>query len=101
MPIGAQQALTSTGDELQEITVTARKTFPDEEVTERVETALHDDPYVLDTHVTITTKNGVVTLHGFVSDYWELRSMIRLARKIPGVKRVANDLELTNGAQDE
>jgi hypothetical protein len=99
--ISAQQALSSTGNELQEITVTARKTFPDEEVTERVEMALHDDPYVLDTHVTITTKNGVVTLHGFVFDYWELRSMMRLARKIPGVKRVANDLELKGGAPED
>jgi hypothetical protein len=99
--IGAQQALASTGNELQEITVTARKTFPDEEVTERVEMALHDDPYVLDTHVTITTKNGVVTLHGFVFDFWELRTMMRLARKIPGVKRVANDLELKGGAPED
>ena len=99
--ISAQQAHASTGNELQQITVTAQKTFPDEEVTERVETALHDDPYVLDTHVTITTKNGVVTLHGFVFDFWDLQAMRRLAKKIPGVKRVVNDLELKGGAPED
>ena len=99
--ISAQQARASTGDELQQITVTARKTFPDEETTQRVETALHDDPYILDTHVTITTKNGVVTLHGFVFEYWEVQTMRRLARKIPGVKRVADDLELKGGAPED
>jgi osmotically-inducible protein OsmY len=92
--IDAQQAAAPTGDELQQITVTAKKTFPDEVVTEQVATALHDDPYILDTHVTITTKNGVVTLHGLALDNWDVAQMKRLVRKMAGVRRVVNDLDV-------
>ena len=91
--IGAQQARAS-GEELQQITVTARKTFPDEEVTRRVATALHADPYILDDHVTIMTKNGVVTLRGLALDHWDVMQMKRLARKMPGVRKVVDELDV-------
>src|ERR1700675_3501964 len=38
----------------------------------RVETALRDDPYFNDTHVTVSLRNGVVVLQGFVSSEWDL-----------------------------
>ena len=79
---------------LAEITVTGRKIIPDEEVTQQVELALKLDPYVDDQHVTVTTKNGVVTIQGFVQDAWDLLALRRIAKRVAGVKRVVNDVEL-------
>jgi osmotically-inducible protein OsmY len=81
-------------NELFEITVTSRKIIPDEEVTSQVVSALHSDLYVDDAHVTVTTKNGIVTLHGFVQDAWDLLALRRIAKKVAGTKRVVNDVEL-------
>jgi osmotically-inducible protein OsmY len=72
---------------------------PDAEVQEQVETAMHSDPYFYDGHVTITVKNGVVTMRGFVFDEWDLRTAKRIARKTPGVKRVIDDLEIELGGE--
>jgi osmotically-inducible protein OsmY len=66
---------------------------------EQVETVLHDDPYFYDEHVTVTLRNGVATLQGIVFDDWDLRNAIRLARRVPGVKRVINDLEIKLGGE--
>lgn len=96
-PIAAQHAA-SGHDALQEITVTARKVAPtDAEVTAQVETALHSDRYIFSEHVTITAKNGVVTLRGIAVDYWDVIAMKRLVRRMPGVKRVVDDLDISLG----
>jgi osmotically-inducible protein OsmY len=79
---------------LAEITVTGRKITPDEEVSQQVELALKSDPYVDDRHLTVTTKNGIVTIQGFVQDAWDLLALRRIAKRVPGVKRVVNDVEL-------
>jgi hypothetical protein len=63
------------------------------------ETALHSDPFFYDEHVSVTINNGVVTLHGIVFDDWDLRSAMRMARRMPGVKRVVNDLEIKLGGE--
>jgi osmotically-inducible protein OsmY len=95
--IGAQQARSASGGELQEIIVIARKVKSDEEVTRQVETALHSNPYIFDEHITVTTRNGVVTLHGIALDYWDVFAMQRLVRKMAGVKRVVNDIDVRIG----
>jgi osmotically-inducible protein OsmY len=79
---------------LAEITVTGRKIIPDEEVSRQVELALELDPYVDDRHVTVTTKNGIVTIQGFVQDAWDLLALRRITKRVAGVKRVVNDVEL-------
>jgi osmotically-inducible protein OsmY len=99
-PIAASQALASGRDALQEITVTARKVSKtDEEVAAQVETALHADRYIFSDHVTITSKNGVVTLRGMALDYWDVIAMKRLVRKMPGVKKVVDDLDVRIGGE--
>jgi osmotically-inducible protein OsmY len=92
--VALAQTKAAPADALSEITVTARKVILDEEVSRNVESALHSDPYVDDRHVTITTKNGVVTLHGFVQDAWDLLALRRIAKKVPGARRIVNDVEL-------
>lgn len=92
--VALAQTKATPADVLSEITVTARKVTLDEEVSRNVASALHSDAYVDDAHVTITTKNGVVTLHGFVQDAWDLLALRRIAKKVPGAKRIVNDVEL-------
>lgn len=94
-PIYGQQTNTS-GKALNPIVVTAQR-LKDAEMIALVETALHSDPYVLDDHVTVTAKNGVVTLRGIVLDEWDARQMKRIVRKMPGVRMVVDDLELIQG----
>jgi hypothetical protein len=78
------------------VTVTADRThqIADEQLAQDVKTALRSDPIVDDNHVTITVKNGVVTMQGFVQDAWDLSALRRVAKKVPGVKRIVNDVEL-------
>jgi osmotically-inducible protein OsmY len=85
-----------TADSLTSIVVKAQRlsNYTDEQVTEQVETALRSDRYVDDAHVTVTTENGVVTLHGFVQDAWDLLALRRISRKVSGVKKIVNDVEL-------
>ena len=97
-PVAAQQAPASGRDALQEITVTARKVSKtDAEMTELVETALRSDRYIFSDHVTIKSKNGVVTLSGKMLDYWDVIATKRLVRKMPGVKKVVDDLDVSLG----
>jgi osmotically-inducible protein OsmY len=43
------------------------------------------------------SKNGVVTLHGIATDYWDVIAMKRLVRRMPGVKRVVEDIDISLG----
>jgi len=87
---------------LDAIVVTAKKrpdAAADERVKRQVESALHSDPFFYDGHVTVTAVNGVITLQGMVFDDWDLRNALRISRKIPGVRRVINDLEIKLGGE--
>lgn len=91
-PVRAQSAEPS-----ESIVVTGKRLpeyVPDLELAQRIETALHDDPYLDDGHITITVKNGVATLQGMVWDDWDLRRAIRLARRISGVTRIIDKIEI-------
>lgn len=83
---------------LDSILVTARR-LADEEIKKQVEEALHTDPYFYDGHVTVTIKDGVVTLSGVVFDEWDLRTAKRIAKRIAGVRRVVDDLEIKLGGE--
>jgi hypothetical protein len=86
---------------LDTVVVTAKRIgVSDAVVTRQVETALQANPYLYDGHITVTVKDGVVTLRGMVLDEWDLRMAMRVSRKITGVKRVVNDLEMELGGSD-
>jgi hypothetical protein len=98
--VRADETRAQPRDSLKTIVVTASKpAAPDAEVQQQVETAMRSDPYFYDEHVTVTVKGGVVTLTGIVFDPWDLRTARRIAKRIPGVKRVINDLELELGGE--
>lgn len=91
-------------DTIDQIVVTANKQpdpVADEKMREQVETALHSDPFFYDEHVTVTIKNGVITLRGIAFDEWDLRNAVRIARRVAGVKRVVNYLEIVVANEDD
>ncbi len=64
-----------------------------------VERALRNDPTLMSDHLDVSIKNGVVTLTGLVFDDWDMRIARRAAKRIPGVKRVINDMEIKLGGE--
>jgi osmotically-inducible protein OsmY len=70
-----------------------------EELRNRVQAALHSDPYFYDEHVTVSVDKGVVMLRGFVLSAWDLEDAIRIARKAAGGSRVVDDLSIKLGGR--
>jgi len=79
---------------LEEELVQGAREAADEQITQQVQTALSNDPWIYAEHVTVTTRNGIVRVEGITSDAWEMRRILREARKTPGVRRVLNQLEM-------
>jgi hypothetical protein len=97
--VRAGEAAAPSQAPLKPIVVIGKKSapeVPDAVLKEQVETTMHTDPYFFDAHVTVTVKDGVVILEGLVFDAWDIVTATRIARKIPGVKRVFNDIELAD-----
>jgi len=82
-----------------EVVVTATRQS-DAVITAKVVTALREDPYIFSDHVMVTTENGVVKLEGIVTDLSDLHRILRLARRIAGKGRVANQMELMSLTAD-
>ncbi len=75
-----------------EIIVTADR-LSDEATSAKVTAALQQDPFIFSDHIVVETHNGVVRLKGTISDLSDLYMMLKLARKIAGKGKVANELE--------
>lgn len=71
----------------------------DEDLTNRVKTALHVDPYFYDKHVTVSVEKGSVVLRGFVFSGWELQDALRIARKAAGNTPVVDNLSIKEGGR--
>ena len=84
---------------LDEVVINATRTS-DEQITRHVQESLTADPWIFAEHITVTTQNGVVRLEGIVGDTGELFRVLRLARKIPGARRVINELEMMHNDPD-
>lgn len=97
VPCAAQDA---ANPRLQEVIIQAERAAADEEVTRAAEKTLADDPWIFSDHVTITTRHGVVRVEGIVGDTWEMFRIVRLCRRIPGAKRVVNELEIMHNDPD-
>jgi osmotically-inducible protein OsmY len=96
-PVGAQNVSVPGAGRLESIVVTAKRRadpVADEKIKTQVEEALHSDPFFYDEHVTVTIENGVATLRGMVFDDWDMRQAMRISRRIAGVIRVINGLEI-------
>ncbi len=92
----------STDAELKEIVVNAKRraqAVADVELKRQVEVALASDAYFYSEHVPVTIAHGIATLHGLIFDDWDMRNAIRISRRIPGVRKVINDLEIKQGGE--
>jgi osmotically-inducible protein OsmY len=85
---------------LQEVVIQAERQAADQQVTEQVQQALAADPWIFSEHVTVTTRNGIVVVEGIVQDTGELFRILRLARRIPGARRVYSQLEVLHNDPD-
>jgi osmotically-inducible protein OsmY len=67
---------------------------PDQDIGRNVEAELNWDPEIDASDVAVTVKDGVVTLTGIVRKYTEKYAAERIAKRVLGVKAVANDLQV-------
>jgi osmotically-inducible protein OsmY len=98
-PAGADETAAPAVVKIAPIIVTGKKA-EDLKMEQAVQTALHLHPVVYDKHITVTVENGVATLTGFVFDDWDRWLAYRVSLRIPGVKRVINDLEVVTPGSD-
>lgn len=66
----------------------------DEEVRALVTQELRWDPRITDNDIAVAVREGVVTLSGFCRSYWEKGEAERAAKRVYGVKGLANDIEV-------
>ena len=71
----------------------------DADLQQRVQDALHADPYFYDGHVQVVVDRGVVYLRGLVFSDWDLRDARRIATKAALDRRVVSDLTLVEGGR--
>ena len=68
--------------------------FDDTVITTKVKGAIFDEPTLKSAEINVETFKGVVQLSGFVSSKAAENTAVAVARKVPGVKSVKNDMRL-------
>jgi osmotically-inducible protein OsmY len=71
----------------------------DEKLRKRVKAALHAAPYSYDRHITVSIKDGVVVLRGFVFSDWDLRQALNIARKAAEGRTLVDNLSIKEGGR--
>jgi len=66
----------------------------DSAITTKVKAAIIGEPGLKVSEINVETFKGVVQLSGFVSSREDIRSAVRLASAVGGVKSVKNDMQL-------
>jgi osmotically-inducible protein OsmY len=66
---------------------------------DRVQAALHADPYFYDEHVTVSIENDNIVLRGFVFSDWDLMDALRIATRAACNQRVIDDLSVKVGGR--
>ncbi len=70
------------------------QTRTEDQIRRDVELELKWDPIITSSDIAVAVKDGVVTLSGFVSSFWEKTEAEKAAKRIHGVRAVANDVEI-------
>jgi len=73
--------------------------MPDNQLRERVMREVEWDPEITSTDIAVTVDEAVAALTGFVHSYAEKLAAERAAKRIYGVKGVANDIEVKPGIE--
>jgi osmotically-inducible protein OsmY len=69
-------------------------TRTDTSIREAVLSEFKWDPKIVSEDINVAVKDGVVTLTGFVHSYWEKDAAEKAAKRVYGVKAIANDIEV-------
>ena len=78
-------------------TMTSVPAKSDTALREDVMFELKYDPKITSPDVAVAVKDGVVTLTGYASSYWEKDAAEKAAKRVYGVKAVANDIQVKLG----
>src|ERR1700694_3272142 len=66
----------------------------DQAIREDVLSELKWDPKITSSDIAVAVKDGVVTLSGYVSSYWEKDAAEKAVKRVYGVRGVANDIQV-------
>jgi osmotically-inducible protein OsmY len=77
-----------------EMAIATMQIRSDDDIRNAVLEELKWDPKIISPDVAVAVKDGVVTLTGFVSSYWEKEAAEKAAKRVYGVRGVANDLQI-------
>ncbi len=72
----------------------------DSEIRDDVEAELRYDPDMANADIAVSAKDGVVTLAGFARSYLQKWEAERAAKRVKGVRAVANDIEVRLPSMD-
>src|SRR5579863_7612779 len=75
-------------------TTAAKMVRSDDQIRDDVLLELKWDPKITSPDIAVAVKDGVVTLSGFTHSYWEKDSAEKAAKRVYGVRGVANDIEV-------
>lgn len=75
-------------------TATKTQVRSDDEIRSSVLLELKWDPKITSPDIAVAVKDGVVTLSGFVSSYWEKDAAEKAVKRVYGVRGLANDLQI-------
>lgn len=73
------------------------QTQADDLIAEQISSALNADPTYFFRHVDVRVDGGVAHLSGYIWSTEELCRAKQIAARVPGVKRIVNELELERG----
>jgi osmotically-inducible protein OsmY len=74
--------------------VATMKVRSDDEIRNAVLFELKWDPKITSPDIAVAVKDGVVTLSGFATSYWEKDAAEKAAKRVYGVRAVANDIQV-------
>jgi osmotically-inducible protein OsmY len=66
----------------------------DSAITAKVKAAVFNEPTLKSSEINVETFKGVVQLSGFVNSQADINQAAQVARSVPGVKSVKNDMRL-------
>jgi osmotically-inducible protein OsmY len=73
------------------------QTAMDNSLQTNIQSEINFDPQIKSTDIHVATEDGVVTLTGFTHNYMEKIAAEKAAKRVYGVKAVANDIEVKLG----
>lgn len=63
-------------------------------ITTKVKAAVFNEPSLKSAEINVETFKGIVQLSGFVNSREDINKAVEVARQVPGVKSVKNDMRL-------